>query len=184
MFILQTCCSTGMRGMNIHRVDVHGMGIHHIVDLDMDMHNIILLQPKFLNIQIFVTHKTWKCTGRSREAVVIFLFGLEALLTRNSKFLLCAVSSSPKLQAAISYYSDQTQFLLAPTAIRPVSNPLLSTCGPWENTALLKCCQPHCVALSFYIMSLNSLRVATTFFLEILVRYAVDICLMMKTELN
>jgi hypothetical protein len=51
--------------------------------------------------------------------------------------------------AAIGYYSDQTQFLLAPTVIRPVSNPLLSTCGPWENTALLKCRRPHCVAVSF-----------------------------------
>jgi hypothetical protein len=49
---------------------------------------------------------------------------------------------------------DQTQFLLAPTVIRPVSNSLLSICGPWDNTALLKCRHPHCVALSFYIMSL------------------------------
>jgi hypothetical protein len=36
------------------------------------------------------------------------------------------------------------------TALRPVSNPLLSTCGPWENTVLLKCHHLHCVALSFY----------------------------------
>ncbi len=36
---------------------------------------------------------------------------------------------TPKLKAAIGYFSDQTQFILAPTAIRPVSNPLLSTCG-------------------------------------------------------
>ncbi len=82
--------------------------------------------------------------------MVIFLFGLEALLTRDSRVLACAVSFSPKLQAAIGHYSDQTQFLLAPTVIRPVSNPLVSTCGPWENTALLKCRHPHCVALSFY----------------------------------
>ncbi len=39
--------------------------------------------------------------------------------------------------------------------IRPVSNPLLSTQGPWENTALLKCRHPHRVALSFYIVSLR-----------------------------
>ncbi len=37
------------------------------------------------------------CTGRSQEAVVIFIFGLEALLTRESRVLPCAVSSSPKL---------------------------------------------------------------------------------------
>jgi hypothetical protein len=37
------------------------------------------------------------CTGRSQEAVVIFLFGLEALLTRDSRVLSYAVSSSPKL---------------------------------------------------------------------------------------
>jgi hypothetical protein len=70
------------------------------------------------------------CTGRSQEAVIIFLFGLEALFTRDSRVLFCAVSPSPKLKAAIGYFSDQTQFLLAPIAIRPVSNPLLSTCGP------------------------------------------------------
>ncbi len=95
------------------------------------------------------------CTGRSQEAVVIFLFGLEALLRRDSRVLSYAASSSPKLWAAIGYYSDQTQFLLAPTVIRPVSNSLLSICGPLENTALLKCRHPHCVALSFYIMSLT-----------------------------
>ncbi len=37
------------------------------------------------------------CTDRSVEAVVIFLFGLEALLTRDSRVLSCVVSSSPKL---------------------------------------------------------------------------------------
>ncbi len=37
------------------------------------------------------------CTDRSGEAVVIFLFGLEALLTRDSRVLSCVVSSSPKL---------------------------------------------------------------------------------------
>ncbi len=94
------------------------------------------------------------CTGRSQEAVVIFLFCLEALLTRDSRVLSCAVSSSPKLKAAIGCYSDQTQFLLASTVTRPVSNPLLSTCGLCKNTVLLKCRHPHCVALSFYIMSL------------------------------
>jgi hypothetical protein len=36
------------------------------------------------------------CTGRRQEAVVIFLFGLEALLTRDSRVLSCAVSSSPQ----------------------------------------------------------------------------------------
>jgi hypothetical protein len=51
-------------------------------------------------------------------------------------------------------YSDQTQFLLAPTAVRPVTNYLLSICGPLENTALLKCPHPHCIALSFNIISL------------------------------
>ncbi len=50
---------------------------------------------------------------------------------------------------------SKTQFLLAPTVIRPVSIPLVSTCGPWENTALLKCHHPHCVALSFYIIFLS-----------------------------
>ncbi len=50
--------------------------------------------------------------------MVILLFGLEALFTRDSRVLFCAVSSSPKLKAAIGYFSDQTQFLLAPTAIR------------------------------------------------------------------
>jgi hypothetical protein len=60
-----------------------------------------------------------------------------------------------RLLLVISYYIDQTQFLLAPTVIRPVSNSLLSICGPWENTALLKCRHPHCVALSFYLMFLN-----------------------------
>jgi hypothetical protein len=85
---------------------------------------------------------------------MIFLFCLDALLTRDSRVLSYAVSSSPKLQAAIGYYSDETQFLLAPTVIRQVSNSLLSICGPWENTALLKCRHPHCVALSFYLMSL------------------------------
>ncbi len=99
------------------------------------------------------------CTGRSREAVVNFLFALEALLTRGSRVLSYAVSSSPNLWAAIGYYTDQTQFL-APTLIRPVSNPLLSACGPWENTALLKCRHPYCVALSFYIMSLGTCRCA------------------------
>jgi hypothetical protein len=91
--------------------------------------------------------------------VVIFLFVLEALLTKYYRVLSCAFSSSPKLQAAFGYYTDQTQFLLAPTVIRPVSNTLLSTCGPWENTALLKCRHLHCVALSFYIMSLLSTMV-------------------------
>ncbi len=37
------------------------------------------------------------CTGRGQEAVVIFLFGLEALFTRDSRVLSYAVSSSPKL---------------------------------------------------------------------------------------
>ncbi len=37
------------------------------------------------------------CTGKSQEAVVIFLFGLEALLTRDSRVLSYAASSSPKL---------------------------------------------------------------------------------------
>jgi hypothetical protein len=37
------------------------------------------------------------CTGRSQEAVVTFLFGLEALLTRDSRVLSRAVSSSPEL---------------------------------------------------------------------------------------
>ncbi len=37
------------------------------------------------------------CTDRSGEAVVIFLFGLEALLTRDSRVHYCVVSSSPKL---------------------------------------------------------------------------------------
>jgi hypothetical protein len=37
------------------------------------------------------------CTDRSGEAVVIFLFGLKALLTRDSRVLSCVVSSSPKL---------------------------------------------------------------------------------------
>ncbi len=37
------------------------------------------------------------CTGRSGKAVVIFLFGLGALLTRDSRVLSCVVSSSPKL---------------------------------------------------------------------------------------
>ncbi len=41
------------------------------------------------------------CTGRSGEAVVIFLFGLEALLTIDSRVLSCVVSSSPKLKTAI-----------------------------------------------------------------------------------
>ncbi len=106
----------------------------------------VLIYPKTLDRR--------PCTGRSREAVVIFLFGLEVILIRHFRVLLCAVCSSPKLQATIGYYSDQTQFLLAPKAIRPVSNPILSTYGPWENTPLLKCRRPHCVALSFYIMSL------------------------------
>ncbi len=60
----------------------------------------------------------------------------------------------PKLQTAIGYYNDQTQFLLASTEIRPVSNLLLSTFGPQEKSVLLKCRHPHCVALSFYLMSL------------------------------
>ncbi len=61
------------------------------------------------------------CTGRSQEAVVIFLFGLEALLTRDSRVLSCAVSSSPQtigcywlLQwsnpVSIGSHSDQTSF--------------------------------------------------------------------------
>ncbi len=37
------------------------------------------------------------CTRRSQEAVVIFLFGLKALLTRDSRVLSYAASSSPKL---------------------------------------------------------------------------------------
>jgi hypothetical protein len=89
------------------------------------------------------------CTGRSQGAVVIFLFGLEALFTRDSRVLLCAVSSFPKVKAAIGYFSYQNHFLLAPTAIRPVSNPLLSSCGPWENTVLLKCRHPHCMHCLF-----------------------------------
>jgi hypothetical protein len=87
--------------------------------------------------------------------VVIFFFGLEALFITDSRVLECAVSPSPKLQAAIGYYSNPSQFLLASPVIRPVSNPLLSTCGPWESNVLLKCRHPHCVALFFYFMSLR-----------------------------
>ncbi len=49
-------------------------------------------------IQRWLTPKTLDrrpCTGRSQEAVVIFLFGLEALLTRVSRVLSYAASSSP-----------------------------------------------------------------------------------------
>jgi hypothetical protein len=53
------------------------------------------------------------CTGRSQETVVIFIFGLEALFTRDSRVLFCAVSSSPKLKAAIGYYNDKTQFSIS-----------------------------------------------------------------------
>ncbi len=90
--------------------------------------------------------------------MVIFLFGLEALFRRDSRVLSCVASSSPNQQAAIGYYGDQTLLLLASTAIRPVSNPLFSTCGPWEKTVLLTCRHPHSVALSFYIMSLAQTR--------------------------
>jgi hypothetical protein len=87
--------------------------------------------------------------------VVIFFFGFEALFTRDSRVLSCVVSSYPKLEAAIGYYGDQTQLLLAPTAIRSLSNPFLSTCEPWENTVLLTCRHPHSVASSFYVMYLT-----------------------------
>jgi hypothetical protein len=116
---------------------------------------VILIMPYLSRGAVGVGKSQRLETDRSREAVVIFLFGLEALFTRDSRVLSCAVSSSPKLWAAIGYYSDQTQFLLAPIASRPVSNPLLSTCGPWENTVLLKYRHPHCIALSFYIISMG-----------------------------
>ncbi len=104
--------------------------------------------PQHKNIRQNTVHRK-----ESRGCGDLFMwFG--GLLHKSSRVFPCTVSSFPKLQAAIGYYSKQTKFLLAPTAIRPVSNPLLSTCGPWENTVLLKCRHPHCVALSFYIMSL------------------------------
>jgi hypothetical protein len=52
------------------------------------------------------------CTGRSQEAAVIFLFGLEALLTRDSRVLSYAFSSSPKLQGGAVNRGLKRFFLL------------------------------------------------------------------------
>jgi hypothetical protein len=93
--------------------------------------------------------------------VLIFLFASSQDIPGS-----CHVLSPPLLNYSIGcfgYYGNQTQLLLAPGAIRPVSNPLVSTCGPWENTVMLKCRHPHFVALSFYIMSLMILRVSCAF---------------------
>ncbi len=94
------------------------------------------------------------CTGRSQEAVLIFLFSLEALFPRNSRVLLCAVSSSPETIGCYWPFQWSNPASVGSTAIRPVYNPLLSTCGPWENTAMLKSRHPHCVPPTFYLMSL------------------------------
>ncbi len=59
------------------------------------------------------------CTGRSGEAVVIFLFGLEALLTRDSRVLSCVVSPPPNyrlllattvITVSIGSHNSQTSF--------------------------------------------------------------------------
>jgi hypothetical protein len=81
----------------------------------------------------------------SREAVVIFLFSLEALLTRVSR----AQSS------AIPLFPTTTRLLLAPRAIELVSNFFLFLCGPWDTTVLFKYRLPYSLAQSFYIKSLT-----------------------------
>jgi hypothetical protein len=84
----------------------------------------------------------------SREALVIFLFGLEAFLTRVSR----AQSS------AIPLFPTITRLLLAPVAIEPVSN--FFSLFMWAlgnyRTVLFKCRLPNSLAQSFYIKSLAS----------------------------
>jgi hypothetical protein len=46
------------------------------------------------------------CTDRRQDVVVIFLFGLDALFTRDSRVHSSAVLSLPQLLAAIGSYND------------------------------------------------------------------------------
>jgi hypothetical protein len=48
-------------------------------------------------------------------------------------------------QVTIGSYKNQTSLLF----------PFSLLCGPWKNTVYLKCCHPHSLAQSSYIMSLH-----------------------------
>ncbi len=59
--------------------------------------------------------------------MVIFLFGLEDLFTRDSRAQMCTVSSLPQTVGCCWLSWQSNQLLLVPTAIKPVYNSLLST---------------------------------------------------------
>ncbi len=80
----------------------------------------------------------------SREALVIFLFGLEAFLTRVSRAQSSAIPSFPQLLGCYWLLKPLNQFLIF----------FLFLCGPWETTVLFKCRLPYSLAQSFYIKSL------------------------------
>jgi hypothetical protein len=96
------------------------------------------------------------CTGRSRGAVVIFLFGLEALFTRGSRAQFCAVCSLPRTVRCHWLSCLSNQFLLAPREIKPVYYSILSTVWAPGKSCLSTCRHPYSLAQSSYIMSLGS----------------------------
>jgi hypothetical protein len=70
-----------------------------------------LVLPLTLILKWVASQRHWTrrlCIGRCREAVVFFLFSLEALFTRDSRAQSCAVSSLPQTVAAIDYHGDRT----------------------------------------------------------------------------
>ncbi len=83
-------------------------------------------------------HQTRRpCTGRSKDAVVIFLFGLEALFTRDSRALLYRMLSPPSSPNSYQLLWRSNQLLLAPTAIKPVYIIFSLACGPWEKNCFV-----------------------------------------------
>ncbi len=95
------------------------------------------------------------CTDRRQDVAVIFLFGLEALFTRDSRVHSSAVLFCAWTNGCYWLLQWSNQLLLAPIAIKPVSFLFSLPCGPWENTVMLKCRHPHSLAQSSYVMSLS-----------------------------
>ncbi len=97
--------------------------------------------------------------GVRRGAVVIFLFGLEALFTRGSRAQFCAVCSLPRKVGCHWLSCLSNQFLLAPREIKPVYYSILSTLWALGKSCLSTCRNLYSLAQSSYIMSLNWTRV-------------------------
>ncbi len=90
-------------------------------------------------------HRKTVHTGRSRKAALIFLFGLETLLSRVSNALWSAVPSL------------RTTRLLAPAAVKTISDSFLCSARAWGQHCLFNVII-HILSQSPFVMSLISYR--------------------------